>query len=331
MNVQHANEITTPSVSLLTTTWAGDAQQFGMLRASLQSSALVALPHHVVVHTEDQARFSGHASEIRLLSTAEVLPGNLEAARCLARAWQSRLGRHGTKWISSLTRLIGSPSWPRYLGWQMQQITKLASIAQSQSETVLVLDSDVVVTSQARVDDYLHPRQAVCIEQWQPASSASGKARKWNREAHRLLEAPFDPTAPVDLYFDTPFPIHPPCVRALMTWLENRYQCPWWNAILAQPPRRWSEFATYRLFLRQHPPDCGVDWQSPALTRYVFEAADAVALIAQLRDLMAEPDCHYITLHSQSSGRGLWDADEIIPQVRALIDESPVASKHSFP
>lgn len=324
MKLQQADENSMASVTLLTTTWAADAQQFSMLRASVQRSALVALPHHVVVHTEDRTRFSGHASEVRLLTTAEVLPGNLEAARCLARAWQSRLGRHGTKWTSSLTRLFGSPAWPRYLGWQMQQISKLASIAQIQSDTVLVLDSDVVVTPQARVDDYLHPGQAVCIEQWKPANSASGKVRKWNREAHRLLDVPFDPAAPVDLFFDTPFPTHPASVRALMTWLEDRYQCPWWNAILAQPPRRWSEFATYRQFLRQHPPDCGVNWQSPALTRYVFEAADAVALIARLRELMAEPDCHYITLHSQSSGRGLWDADEIIPQVRALIDKATV-------
>lgn len=199
------------SVTLLTTTWAGDARQFGMLRASLQRSALAALPHHFVVHTEDRATFSGHVSGIRLLSTADVLPGNLEAARCLARAWQRRLGRHGSKWISSLRRSIGSPAWPLYFGWQMQQISKLADIAQIQSDTVVVL--------------------------------------------------------------------------------------------------------------------CGVNWQSPALTRYVFEAADATALVARLRNLMAEPDCHYITLHSQSSGRGLWDADEIIPQVRALIDESPVASK----
>ncbi len=316
------------SVTLLTTTWAGDARQFGMLRASLRRSALFALPHHVVIHTEDRARFSEHVSEVHLQSTSECLPGNLEAARCLARAWQSRVGRAGSKWIGSLTRLIGSPDWPRYLGWQMQQISKLASIAQIQSDTVLVLDSDVVVTPQARVDDYLHPGQTVCIELLQPAGSARGKVRKWNREAHRVLDVPFDPAAPVDLYFDTPFPTHPASVRAMMNWLENRYQCPWWNAILAQPPRRWSEFATYRLFLRHHPPDCGVNWQSPALTRYVFEAADAAAVIARVRDLMAEPDCHYITLHSQSSGRGLWDADEIIPQVRALIDELPVPLKH---
>ncbi|MEN8664312.1 MAG: hypothetical protein ABF356_05100, partial [Polycyclovorans sp.] len=79
-------------------------------------------------------------------------------------------------------------------------------------------------------------------------------------------------------------------------------------------------FATYRLFLRQHPPACGVDWQSPALTRYVHKATDVAALITHLRTLLAEPNCHYITLHSQSSGRGLWNADEVIPPVRALIE-----------
>ena len=183
-----------------------------------------------------------------------------------------------------------------------------------------MLDSDVIVTPQAQVDDYLNPTRAVCIGQWQPGAEARGKVRKWNREAHRLLGVPYDASAPADLYFDTPFPIHPPSVRALMRWLEDRYQRPWWATFLAQPPRRWSEFATYRLFLRQHPPACGVDWQSPALTRYVHKATDVAALITHLRTLLAEPNCHYITLHSQSSGRGLWNADEVIPPVRALIE-----------
>lgn len=314
-----------PTLSLLTVTWAGDARHFDLLRASLQRSSLAAVPHHVVVHSEDLPTFAGHVPAVELQPTADVLPGSLEAARVNALGWQRRLGRHGTKWLSSLTRSLGAPVWPRYLGWHMQQISKLASVAASPADTVLVLDSDVIVTAQARVDDYLHPTRPVCIEQWQPADKARGKVRKWNREAHRLLGLPFDAKAPVDLYFDTPFPMHPPSVRALMRWLEDRYQCPWWQAILAQPPRRWSEFATYRLFLRQHPAAGGVEWRSPALSRYVHDATDLPALIAHLQALMAEPDCHYITLHSQSSGRGLWDADQVIPSVRALVD--PVAGR----
>jgi len=310
-----------PSVSLLTVTWAGDAQQFALLRASLQRSPLAALPHDTVVHTEDLPAFAAHGPGLELRTTADILPGELEAARCHAQRWQRRLGRHGTKWASSLTRMVGGPVWPRHLGWHMQQISKLACIAQSQADTVLVLDSDVIVTPQARVNDYLHPTRTVCVEQWQPASKARGKVRKWNREAHRLLDVPYDASAAVDLYFDTPFPIHPPSVRDLMRWLENRYQRPWWAAILAQPPRRWSEFATYRLFLRHHPPTCGVDWQPPALSRYLYDATDLDALTTELRGLLAEPTCHYITLHSQSSGRGLWRADKVIPHVRALIDE----------
>lgn len=309
-----------PRLELLTVTWAGDVQHFDLLRASLARSALAGIPHQVVVHDEDHALFAERHPGLSLHSTAAVLPDGLDAARCEAQRWQRRLGRHGTKWASSLTRMVGGPIWPRHLGWHMQQISKLARVAHSQADTVLVLDSDVIVTPQAQVDDYLNPTRAVCIGQWQPGAEARGKVRKWNREAHRLLGVPYDASAPADLYFDTPFAIHPPSVRALMRWLEDRYQRPWWATFLAQPPRRWSEFATYRLFLRQHPPACGVDWQSPALTRYVHKATDVAALITHLRTLLAEPNCHYITLHSQSSGRGLWNADEVIPPVRALIE-----------
>ena len=306
------------SLELLTVTWAGDAEQFRLLRTSLARSALVDLPHRVVVHTEDLPLFTDPAPSLDFRTTAQVLPGNLETLRLQARDWQRRLGRHGTKWMSSLTRAPGGPSWPRYLGWHVQQISKLACVAQSEATTVLVLDSDVIVTAQARVADFLHPSQAVCLERFGPAHKATGKVGKWNRTAHHLLEVPLDAEADVDLYFDTPFPMHPPSVRALMAWLENRYQQPWWQTLLAQPPRRWSEFATYRLFLRQHPPASGIKWMAPTLTRYVYDATDPDALIKHLHELMIEPDCHYVTLHSQSSGRGLWDAKDVIPKVSAL-------------
>lgn len=309
-----------PPLELLTVTWAGDAEQFGLLRASLARSALASLQHHVVVHSEDMSLFAEDDRNLVLHPTRDVLPTDLEVQRLRTRDWQRRFGRHGTKWMSSLTRIPGGPTWPRYLGWQLQQISKLTCVAQSRAATVLVLDSDVIVTSKARVSDFIHDAKTVCLQRFAPARSATGKVGKWNRTAHKLLDVPLDGATDVDLYFDTPFPMHPASVRALMAWLEKRYQQPWWQTLLALPPRRWSEFAIYRLYLRQHPPACGVEWTAPALTRYVYNATDPDALVKHLRNLMTEPDCHYITLHSQSSGRGLWAPKDVVPTVRELLE-----------
>jgi hypothetical protein len=319
--MNHSSADAPAALELLTVTWAADAAQFDLLRASLARSALADVPHGVVVHTEDQPRFAAHASGVDLRSTASVLPGNLEAGRHEAQRWRDRLGRHGTKWAGSLTRVMGLPHWPRYMGWHLQQISKLASVAASQAGTVLVLDSDLIVMPRARVDDFRHPQRPVCLTEERPAATARGKVANWHREAHRLLDLSPDPNGAADLYFDTPFPMHPPSVRALFTWLEQRYQCPWWTAILNQPPRRWSEFATYRLFLRHHPPATGVHWMAPTLTRFIYDATDLDALTAQLDARAAEPDCHYITLHAQSSGRGLWDAETVVPHVRRWLEQ----------
>jgi len=309
------------SLCLLTPTWLGDKVHFDLLRTSIERSALAYAPHDVVVHTEDLGLFSSYAgSRVRLIATEDVLPGEVEAMRRRARHLQARFGRAGTRILSSISRYAGLPRWVRYTGWQVQQIAKLAMAARSDTDTVVLLDSDVIVTRHAQANDFLHPGRIVCFGRWMPAKEVGGKVAKWNRQAHVLLGSPFSPSAPVDAYFDTPFVFHPPTVRRMLAWLERRHGRAWWEVLLAQPPRRWSEFGTYRVFLRSHDPGYPVEWRSDHGIRYLFDARDPYALRSRVGSLLEDSESHYIIIHSQSSGRGLWRAEDYAALLMPMLE-----------
>lgn len=305
----------------VTPTWSGDLVHFNLMRASVERSTLRAVPHQVVVQTEDVELFRQHAGPaVEVLTTEQVLPDNVEAFRQQARRQSARLGRGGTRVLGSIARYIGWPGWVNYTGWHVQQITKLALAAASTVDTVVILDSDVVITRHAKIVDFFHPTKLVCFEERKSSTAVPNKVLNWNRQAHRLFEQPFSADAAVDSYFDTPFIFHAPTVRKMLAWLEQRYQKAWWEVLLSQPPRRWSEFGTYRTFLRAFPPEQGVEWRLPDKVRYLFDASDPQALRDKFARLLDDPGCHFVTIHSQSSGRQLWSATDYAPLILPLLD-----------
>lgn len=301
---------TTAEAILLTPTWAGDLEHFELLRASLARSPLSALKHHVVVQTEDLPLFEAFAQEPNLVlrSTAEVLPPQVEKRRLQALRISAYAGRHLTRISGSLRRTIGWPRWPSYTGWHTQQLCKLAVANETDCPTTIVLDSDVIVTPAARLEDFRAPEAVVCFANWQPLQSLSGKVRKWVENAAQLMgEAPLTETQSINSYFDTPFVFDGNVVRAMLNHLEQQSGLPWWQHLLNQPPRRWSEFGLYKQFLSQWTQQT-VDWRPPDHMEYLFDTRDADAVVKRVVDIFEKPDTHYITLHSQSSGKHDWNA-----------------------
>lgn len=313
------------SLCLLTPTWSGDRQHFDVLSASLARSALADIPHFAVVQSEDLAAFEGAGGPAtRLIPSSEVLPDPIDVRRQRARRWAARLGRAGTRLAGSLAlRTGGWPRWVHYTGWHTQQITKLAFAASSTYDTVVVMDSDVVVLPHAGVKDFVVDDGGVlCYEAAQPATGFGGKRANWNRQAHALLDVPYAPEQYFDTSFETPFVFHTETLRRMLSWLETRYGKPWWQVLLDQPVRRWSEFASYRLFLKRHMPESAVTWRSDDLIHYLFDAADPEAVGRQVAALTHDPKAHFVTIHSQSSGRQLWGAEGYAPHVVAALDEA---------
>jgi hypothetical protein len=311
------------SISLMTATWSGDLDHYRILVHSIAKSPLADLPHTTVVQTEDLAAFSALQPHQRgLISTEDVLPKEIEQGRLGALKYQKLLGRHGTRISGSLCRDLGWPSWPRYTGWHTQQLSKLALAAKADTDYVLAIDSDVAVTPAADLEQILAHPGIVCFSQTQPLSAFSDKTRKWVLQADSLLRVPAAQDEQYDCYFDTPFLLHTATVRAMLEWLENEYQQPWWKVLLNQPPRRWSEFATYKLFLKKQSlsaPDKKVLWLAPDKIHYIFDASDTKKLLSQLNDRWSDPNTHFVTIHSQSSGRKLWSAADFADQVIGMI------------
>ncbi|MEX1198206.1 MAG: DUF6492 family protein [Pseudohongiellaceae bacterium] len=306
---------------LLTVTWSGDRAHFALLRESLKRSALADCPHLVIVHDEDLPLFKAFREPgLTLCSSAAVLPALVERRRFCARRQQERWGRRATTVAGSLARRFGWPRWVRYTGWHTQQLCKLAAVAGSDARTVVAMDSDLIVTPHARVEDFLpaRPDHILCYEDWQPAEALSRKVEHWQTTACRLLDLPLPEGDKRDVYYDTPFVFDVQALQSLLGWLDERYGRPWWETLIDCPPRQWSEFGLYRAWLR-HRFQGQVEWTDRSRAGYLYDASDADQLARELRELVEARRCHYVTIHSQSNGRHDWHPDDYADQVRALL------------
>lgn len=294
--------------SFLTVTWAADLAHFTLLRESLKRSSLSHVPHHVVVQDEDLPLFRQFEQVgVYLYSSADILPKEVELRRRSALKWQRIFGRRGATVGGSVSRYLSLPQWVRYTGWHTQQISKLSFLLSSQDETVVVLDSDVIVTQHASEDDFVCSNKVICYEHWRDSTHLSGKVKNWQKTAFSLFNKPFTVTS-FDAYYDTPFVMHSPSVRQLAQWLEDHYGQPWWQVLAGLPPRRWSEFGIYKQFLREKAP-YPVDWREPHLFGHIFGASSEDVLTRQLRRAISEDEAQFVTLHSQNSGRRRWSVD----------------------
>jgi len=94
---------TSPDTVLASASYRGDIDHFRLLRRSLKRFGLGDIPHHVVVHTEDRDLFLPLVDGgMKLHTTADVLPPQIEANRLRAAAVRRRLGRRAAVWLMSL-------------------------------------------------------------------------------------------------------------------------------------------------------------------------------------------------------------------------------------
>lgn len=311
-----------PRLVLITPTWRGDLEHFRAMRCSLEHSGLAELDHYVIVQNEDLSlfeEFRGRAGLI-LLSTKDVLPESVERRRMRARMLSEHLGRNFTRICGSLRRVVGWPLWPSYTGWHTQQICKLKLASELGCDKAVILDSDVVVTPSATVQDFLASSRIVCFTEWRKRSDLSGKVRNWVLESERLVDADHE-VDPVNTYFDTPFVFDRRVLSAALAYLESKNGTAWWSALFERPPRRWSEFGFYKAYLTYKVPRESIDWLAPSFSRYIYDTSDPERVIDTVRKMIVDPDIHYVTIHSQASGRESWDPKAYLAPLLSLLME----------
>jgi hypothetical protein len=314
--------MTARPICLITPTWSGDLDHFRLLRASLDRSRLADVPHHVIVQTEDRDAFSDFdCPAMKLQTTADVLPPEVETARRRSRRISQHLGRHLTRISGTIRRELGWPRWPAYTGWHTQQICKLMAARHADADQAIVIDSDVIVTPHADVSDFYSNGRIRCFATWAKFEEMGAKVRKWIRQAEYLTGHSAARDGLVNTYFDTPFILNRAVLDAMLLWLESNYHQPWWHVLLSQPPRRWSEFGTYKAFLAGYA-GAQVDWCAPDMSRYLFDASDMQKFVKQVEALIRDPAVHYITIHSQSSGRRPWSIADYKERLQAIIESN---------
>lgn len=122
----------------VTPSFLGDIERFALLRASLRLFS-PDVPHLAYIDTEDcpafRRRFHGDPG-LEIVPTAAVLPAGLERQRRRRRGWSG--------WL--VERLAWRLGWqaPCLSGWKLQQVVKLAALAELPHATAVFLDSDIL-------------------------------------------------------------------------------------------------------------------------------------------------------------------------------------------
>lgn len=131
----------------LTPTYAGDIERFAVLRDSVMHFG--GGVHHVaIVQTEHLSEFKerfGSQPNLELLPTSAVLPAHMEFQR-----GGSRLDRK----LIQIKKLF-KQDYRRIDGWRAQQLTKIHSLAKSDFEIGIFLDSDLFLARPITEDDFI--------------------------------------------------------------------------------------------------------------------------------------------------------------------------------
>jgi len=306
----------------ITPTWAGDLDHFRVMRASLEQSPLAGFDHYVVVQHEDIALFEEfrERSGLTLLSTRDVLPEDIEHRRNCARQISQRLGRKMTRICGSLKRIFSRPDWPSYTGWHTQQLCKLILASELEYDKAVIIDSDVIVTPYASYNDFVSDIGYVCFADWQSRTGLKGKVKKWIHESEYLIDT-VSSTTEVNAYFDTPFVFDRQLLCEALKTLESNTDKVWYTALLDRPPRRWSEFGIYKAYLMQQTSKVSIDWRIPSFCHYLYDTSNSQTVVETVGELLTKPDIHYVTIHSQASGRELRDASAYLEPILSLIQK----------
>jgi hypothetical protein len=199
----------TATMSVVTPSYRPDLELCRDLHASVRRFGPPAIHHCVVVPTKDRALFAGvgdvQTVDAFLPRSFYALPGNL--------------------WLN-LRRPM-----PLVRGWIAQQLIKLATVAASDTDLVLLVDSDMVFVRP--FNETLFYRDGTTRFYCSPDAIDERLPRHvlWHKVARRLLGLPKVKRLPLPDYICWPMCWDPKIVRAALAHVERVTGVPWATAI----------------------------------------------------------------------------------------------------
>ncbi len=188
----------------------------------------------------------------RVRHTIIVPPRDLVLFGALGNEWTSI--RSADEFLPGLRRLPRNfwlnprRPWLPVRGWVAQQLVKLAAAAASESDLVLMVDSDIVFVRAFGVETFLSEDGRPEFYRLDDAvDDRLPRHVLWHRAARRLLGLHAPSTTPLPDYVSCPCVWEPVVVRSLLDRIEEVASAPWQRVVAAEP--HVSEMMLYGVFV----------------------------------------------------------------------------------
>jgi Family of unknown function (DUF6492) len=216
-------------MSVVTKSFAPDFELCADLHQSVLDYSPASVHHHIVVPELDLKLF-----------------GRLAGPRTHIRCETDLLPR----WFvpvpfSNVTVNLGRP-FPPVRGWILQQVIKLAAVAASEDDVVLVADSDVEFVRPVTVETFARDSVVRFYRKPRAIDKQLPRHMAWHRAARTLLGLP-PAEAPYADYISAMLACDPAIVRRMLARVTTASGRPWTAAITRQ--LHFSEWTLYGVFV----------------------------------------------------------------------------------
>jgi len=284
------------TIAVLTPSFRPDYKRLLSLHQSVLEFTDDSVVHHVIVPRRDLSLFRPHeSSRLRVWSEADFLPAGFVATDAFAAAVKKIPFLPAMVRFSALN--VRRP-WPPVRGWVLQQLLKLSAGTKLGADSVVIIDSDVVLLRPMPADLFFRAGTVRLYEKPEAITAGMDRHRLWTQTAHRLLGLPApDSTA------------YPDYVAGIVTWVpELLSEClarielvtgtPWACAVGAQ--LHFSEFILYGTYVRHFASDQQRSFTEPTtLCHSYWDPAPLTE--ARAREFIADFGPTDIAVHIQSN------------------------------
>jgi hypothetical protein len=216
-------------LAVITKSFAPDYQLCAALNRSVLANSPGTTQHHIIVPRSDLKQFSRLAGlRTHIRSEAEFLPRTFVPVP-----------------FTNVTVNLARP-FPPIRGWILQQLVKLAAVAASEEDAVLIADSDVEFFRPFTTEMFIRGDKVRFFCKPNLIGEELPRHMIWHRVARELLGLP-PAEPPYSDYISSPLAWDPTIVRRLLGRIADTTGRPWYTAIAGQ--LHFSECVLYGVFV----------------------------------------------------------------------------------
>lgn len=299
------------SMVVVTLSYRPDFERFERLHKSVLAHTPDSVMHCVIVPQRDYSLFSRLSGprltvwpEPKLLPKGFIATGGLSALAGKIPAWP------GTLRCSAVN--LRHP-WPPIRGWVLQQVLKFAACTAVEADSVVIIDSDVVLVRDIETGDFQRSGTIRLYENPNAITADMERHMAWTHTAHRLLGLPAPGPAPHPDYIGGIVSWDPRIVAACLERVEQVAGCSWGTAIGRE--LHISEFILYGTYVAHFGTQAQQGFVRPqTLCHSYWKPSPMTEQDAQ--DFLAAFPAGDLAVHVQSnSGTALKLVDELVNEL----------------